>query len=99
MRSTHAAETLALVECAGTAVFMKKVISQVANCNLLPIICYTDNKSLLDSVKSSKNADDKRLRIDLAVLSEMITQGEIKDTHSKSLRLKKRRPSSSHLRS
>ena len=69
MRSTHAAETLALVECAGTAVFMKKVISQVANCNLLPIICYTDNKSLLDSVKSSKNADDKRLRIDLAVLN------------------------------
>ena len=45
---------------------------------MLPSICYADNKSLLDSVKSRKNADDKRQRIDLAIISEMITQGEIK---------------------
>ena len=79
VRSTLAAETLSLVECANAAIFIRRIICEVSNCKELRIICLTDNKSLVDSIKSSKNVDDKRLRIDIAILNEMITIGDISD--------------------
>lgn len=36
-----------------------------------------DNKSLVDALHSCKNVDDRRLRIDIAVLRDMLERGEI----------------------
>ena len=36
-----------------------------------------DNKSLMDTLNSKKNVDDKRLRIDLAILDEMLQRKDI----------------------
>ena len=77
VKSTLAAETLALVECVDSAVYIKEILSELSGCTEMPINCYVDNKSLFDSLNSNKHVDDKRLRIDLAVLNEMIERKEI----------------------
>jgi hypothetical protein len=38
---------------------------------------FVDNKSEIDSVYSTKLVDDKRLRIDIAALSECVTRCEV----------------------
>ena len=78
VKSTLAAETLALVDCAETAIYVKQIICELLNERNLPIICYTDNKSLTDSLASRKSVDDRRLRIDMAELNDMLAQKEIK---------------------
>ena len=77
VKSTLAAETLALLDCASAAVYIREVLMEICRCGLVPIKCYTDNKSLLDTLNSNKNVDDRRLRIDLAVLQDMLHKGEI----------------------
>ena len=77
VKSTLAAETLALVECAETAVYIKEILSELSGWKKMPINCYVDNKSLFDSLNSTKNVDNRRLRIDLAVLSDMIDRREL----------------------
>ena len=39
---------------------------------------YVDNHSLYDNVYSVKNVSEKRLRIDIAILKEMVQNGELK---------------------
>ena len=77
VKSTLAAETLALVECAEAALYLKRVIRDLCRSGDLPINCYVDNKSLMDTLNSKKNVDDKRLRIDLAILDEMLQRKDI----------------------
>ena len=36
----------------------------------LPIYCYTDNKSLLDSVHSTKTFEEKRLTVDVSIIRD-----------------------------
>ena len=43
-----------------------------------PIVkCYVDNKSLADSVYSTRLVQDKQLRVDISVLRDMIEQKNI----------------------
>ena len=44
----------------------------------LPIEAYVDNKSLIDALKSTKFVTDKRLRIDISSVKEMISNKQIK---------------------
>ena len=76
VKSTLAAETLALLDCAEAAVFISSVLYELTKCKL-PVKCYVDNKSLVESLGSSKLVDDRRLRIDMAVLKDMISKKEI----------------------
>ena len=77
VKSTLAAETLALLECAETAFFIAKIISDLVNIPPPKIFCHVDNQSLVDALYSSKLVDDKRLRIDIAALQDMISRGEL----------------------
>ena len=77
VKSTLAAETLALLDCASAAVYIREVLLEICRCGPVPIRCYTDNKSLMDTLKSNKNVDDRRLRIDLAVLQDMVQKGDV----------------------
>ena len=64
VKSTLAAETLALVDGAEACVFNKHVLNEILGCCDLPVACYVDNKSLVDALNSIKSVDDRRLRID-----------------------------------
>ena len=43
----------------------------------LPVNCYTDSKSLVDALHSTKSVEDKSLRISIAVLMDMMNSGEV----------------------
>ena len=76
VKSTFAAETLALVDGAEAAVYFQSILNEIGGYDL-PIKCYTDNASLIESIRSTKAIQDRRLRIDIAVLREMVQNGEI----------------------
>jgi hypothetical protein len=42
-----------------------------------PVRCFVDNKSLVDALHSTNTIDDNRLKIDLAVLKNMMERGEL----------------------
>ena len=81
VHSTFAAETLSLVDALGDAIYLKTLLSELlynsSSIKIIPIIGIIDNKQLHDSIYSTKSADDKRLRIDLAEIQEMLEKGEV----------------------
>lgn len=77
VKSTLSAETLALLEAAEAAVYLAKILAEVSGCRDLKIYCYVDNKSLVDALYSCRSVDDRRLRIDMAVLRDMLQNKEI----------------------
>ena len=77
VKSTLAAETMAMLEAAETATYIAKILADITRQPQPLINCYVDNQSLVDSLNSSKCVDDKRLRIDLAVMKDMLSRGEV----------------------
>ena len=77
VKSTFASETMALLEGAETAVYLASIIKEITGCEELPITCLVDNKSLVDALHSSHKIEDNRLRLDIAVLEDMISRKEI----------------------
>ena len=77
VKSTFAAETMALLEGAETAVYLANILREVTGCEKIPITCIVDNKSLVDALHSSNKIEDTRLRVDIAVLDDMISRKEI----------------------
>ena len=71
------AETLALLEGSETAINLNNIISQMIGSHALKINCYTDCKSLYLSIHSSKQNDNKKLRLDINVLEDMLESKEI----------------------
>ena len=80
VKSNLAAETLALVEGLDMAFYLGSILSEIIKVKI-PIECYVDNKSLWENTQSTKNVTEKRLRIDLASIKEMIQNGEISAIH------------------
>ena len=76
VKSTLSAETLALLDCAEACVYLARILLEITGCNL-KVNCVIDNKSLFDTLHSSHCLADRRLRIDVAVLRDMIDRGEI----------------------
>ena len=82
VKSTLAAETLAMVDLAEACVFYRKLLLELLNLKdakeNIPIICKTDNSSLFDAVHSTTQILDKRLRIEISILREMLNKSELK---------------------
>ena len=72
VRSTLAAETLALLEGLEEAMYLKTMIKKIDTSQVIPIVGYVDNKSLVESIYSTKLASDKRLRIDIGAIKQML---------------------------
>ena len=70
---------MALLEGAETSVYISHILSDLLGTPQLDIHCFVDNKSLVDSLYSSHQVEEKRLRIDLAVLDNMMEKKEITD--------------------
>ena len=81
VKSTLAAETLAATDAVDMAFYLGNVLSQVLyneDKNVIPIQLVVDNYSLYENVYSTKNVTEKRLRIDLAILKQMVNEGNLK---------------------
>ena len=77
IKSTLAAETMALIEGAETAIYISHIISDMLECPARKIHCFVDNKSLVDTLYSSHKVEEKRLRVDMAVFQDMMGRGEV----------------------
>ena len=81
VKSTLAAETLALEQALETCFMMKSFLCELLNKEIsnevLPIKCYVDNKSLVDSIFSTKTLSEKRLEIDICIIREMLNKNEV----------------------
>ena len=79
VKSTIAAETLALLDAAEAAVLFSYVVAEMLNLKeKRPIVnCYVDNKSLVEAVYSTKLGEDKLLRINMVVLRDIMNRKEI----------------------
>ena len=77
VKSTLAAETLSLVEAAEAAFWIQNLYNEITNNKGCSIECRTDSQSLYNAVKSSTPITDRRLRVDMAILREMLAKEEI----------------------
>ena len=81
MKSTLAAETLALEQALEMCFMMKSFLCELLNTEIsnkvLPIKCYIDNKSLVDSIFSTKALTEKRLKIDICIIRDMLSKNEV----------------------
>ena len=84
VKSTLSAETLALEEALESFFTIRGLLSEVSNKEMHPDIflnyCYTDNKSLVETVNSTKTLTKKQLKVDICIIWEIIEKHEVKQT-------------------
>lgn len=75
VRSTLAGETLAMSDGIDNAIFLSTLFSELTVGNVehpTTIICVTDNHSLVDALQSTKSVTEKRLRLEISSIKELI---------------------------
>ena len=79
VKSTLAAECLALEEGAETAYLIRCILAEILDIDFhdIPIECIIDNKSLHESLYSTKTVDDKHLLVDIAILREQLATKDL----------------------
>ena len=80
VKSTLAAETFALVDGADNAVLLSKLLAEIIHNDKdhnLIIECRTDNRSLFQAAHSTNTLNDKRLRVEMSIVREMLERKEI----------------------
>ena len=79
VKSTLAAECCAQVEAAEARFLIKSQLAKLLQALKEEIIieCITDNQSLQDICYSAKTIEDRRLRVDIIILREMLAKNEI----------------------
>ena len=79
VKSTLAAETLALLDGAEASILLAAMISELLNLQgHRPIVkCFVDNRSLVDAVYSTKVIEDRLLRINMAMLRDLLARREL----------------------
>ena len=79
VKSTLAAETLAASDALDNAYYLAEILSEILfrNSRDIPIRLMLDNKSLFDNVHSVKNVSEKRLRIDIAIIKELVSEDRL----------------------
>ena len=81
VKSTLTAETLALEQALEMCFMMKSFPCELLNKEIsnkvLPIKCYADTKSLVDSIFSTKTLTEKRLKMDICIIRDMLSKNEV----------------------
>ena len=77
-RSSLAAETVAALDGTDAAIYIREIFYELTDHQML-VTLFTDNKSLYDTIKSSKYVQNKRLGIDVAAVKESISRNEIEN--------------------
>ena len=80
VRSTIAAEALSLQEGLEAGFYYRTMVEEILGIpnKTIPIKAYTDNKSVIDAVFSTKFVYDKRLRADIAAFREFLKTYDIR---------------------
>ena len=82
VRSTLAAETLAMTEGIDMAIFIATLFAEItygkAKPQVMPITCVTDCKSLMDAVNSQNYVAEKRLRMEISGIKELLDSGQVR---------------------
>ena len=83
VRSTLAAESIAQLDAADASFLIKSLLVELLQCSSdkIKIESITDNKSLFETLYSTKTTENKRLRADIAALRERPGNGEIDKIH------------------
>ena len=83
VKSIIATETLELLEAAKHCFFIRTVLCEIYNLNakedVLPVHLLTDNHSLYEAGYSTKTSSNKRLKIDICIIREMLLTGDTKE--------------------
>ena len=80
-KSTLASETLALSDGVDSAFSIAMLFGEMLyndSSKTIPITCYVDNADLVEALKSQKSVTDKRLRIEIASMKQMLDRKELK---------------------
>ena len=77
VKSTLAAESMALLEGLEEAMYIKAILLELDDKMDTPITAIVDNRSLVDSLHSTKQVSDRRLRIDMGCIKQMIQDNGI----------------------
>ena len=81
VKSTLAAETLALVKALETCFMIRAILPEIykkePHSKTFPIHCFTDSKPLLDSAHSTKTLKEKRLKVYVCIIREILEKNEI----------------------
>ena len=80
VNSTIAAEALAAKKAMEDAVYLREIIKEVLGWSV-KIHVWVDHKGVVQSFNSTNNVEDKRLRIDIAAVRQMMERGEIDAVH------------------
>ena len=74
VRSTLAAETLSLEEGLEAGFYYREMLENILGLEprTIKIEAYMDNKSVIEAILSTRLVDDKRLRVDIAAIKELI---------------------------
>ncbi|CAC5357015.1 unnamed protein product [Mytilus coruscus] len=80
VRSSIAAEALSLQDGLETALYFRKIIGDICGVGerIITITAFIDDKSVTEALKSTKLVEDKRLRIDIAAICEMIQNNYVR---------------------
>ena len=82
VRSSTAAETLALVEGCERAYVISRLFAEILTGNNKmhekPVVCVTDNMNLYQSSHTTNSLEDKRLLLEMNIVRQMISRNEIK---------------------
>ena len=80
-RSTLTAEALALMDGIDAGLYYKynlaKILSIPFSPDNIPVFCYSDSKSLVEAAKTTNVVNEKRLRIELGAIRELVENKEI----------------------
>lgn len=78
VRSTLAAESLSASSACDSSLYLANLVKVVLNnTEDTQVICITDNKSMFDSISTSKPTTEQRLRLDISALREMNEKKEV----------------------
>ena len=81
VKSTIAAESLAALDAAEMTVFLVSVLKDILKNDRCDSHVVCDNRSLVDSVYSSTNLEDRCLLLDVSVLRDMIEKQLLTGVH------------------
>ena len=76
VRSTISAETLAMADACDTAIYLRYLVAELFP-GEIPIVCISDNKSLVESSLTTNKPEEERLQLELSALREMVEKKEI----------------------
>lgn len=75
-RSTLAAECLAAADAVDRGLYISEMLTAILP-NKVRLVVKTDCRSLVDTVKANRRLTEKRLAIDVALLAELLANGQL----------------------